>query len=164
MHFTECSIDELEEKAYLLSVRVSPPTSILLWGEMGAGKTTFAKAFIEYYFGEGDLNIVSPTFTLVQTYSQKIQKNNPDEVNSFNSIKKNKKLHDIWHVDLYRLNNLNEVLELGLEEALYKEICLIEWPDRLGGLFIPNCINVYLNVVNETTRAFAIQYENATLR
>lgn len=146
MQFTECSIDLLEEKAYLLARRVSAPTSIFLWGAMGAGKTTFAKSFIRSYYGNDSIDVPSPTFTLIQTYAD-------------NQSKSNKAKGEIWHVDLYRIKNLEEVLELGLEEAMHQHICLIEWPDRLENLYIPNRINIYLNVVTETTRAFAILYE-----
>lgn len=85
--------------------------TILLQGPIGAGKSAFARGVIRARLGRME-DVPSPTFTLVQTYEA------PDG--------------DIWHCDLYRLTNPDEVLELGLEEAFQTAICLIEWPDRLG--------------------------------
>ena len=84
---------------------------IALKGELGAGKTTFARAFI-LARGGGE-EVPSPTFTLVQLYDL-------DPA--------------IWHFDLYRLDQPGEAWELGIEEAFVSGISLIEWPERLGTL------------------------------
>lgn len=145
MQFKECSIDALEEQAYLLARRITYPSNILLWGEMGAGKTTFSKAFIRSYYNNNELSVPSPTFTLIQTYSAR-------------QLADQKVKGEIWHVDLYRITQAEEIEMLGLEEAMYNKLCLIEWPDRLNTVQVPNCVNVYLNVISENTRAFALQY------
>jgi tRNA threonylcarbamoyl adenosine modification protein YjeE len=88
-----------------------PGDLIALTGELGAGKTAFARAFIRARAGTA-LDVPSPTFTLVQTYDL------PDGM--------------VWHVDLYRIGRAAEARELGLDEALGEAIVLIEWPDRLG--------------------------------
>ncbi|MFN3664351.1 tRNA (adenosine(37)-N6)-threonylcarbamoyltransferase complex ATPase subunit type 1 TsaE [Yoonia sp.] len=88
-----------------------PGDTILLQGPIGAGKSAFARGVIRARLGRME-DVPSPTFTLVQTYEAKDG--------------------DIWHCDLYRLTNPDEVLELGLEQAFQTAICLIEWPDRLG--------------------------------
>jgi tRNA threonylcarbamoyladenosine biosynthesis protein TsaE len=85
---------------------------IALSGELGAGKTSFARAFIRARGGSED--VPSPTFTLVQLY----------ELPS----------GTIWHFDLYRLRYANEAWELGIEDAFRDGISLIEWPERLGPL------------------------------
>jgi tRNA threonylcarbamoyladenosine biosynthesis protein TsaE len=85
--------------------------TLLLQGPIGAGKSAFARGVIRARLGRME-DVPSPTFTLVQTYEA------PGG--------------DIWHCDLYRLTDPDEVLELGLEEAFQTAICLIEWPDRLG--------------------------------
>lgn len=85
--------------------------TILLSGEIGAGKSAFARGFIRAKLGRME-DVPSPTFTLVQTY----------ETDG----------GEIWHCDLYRLTHPDEALELGLDEAFATAICLIEWPDRLG--------------------------------
>jgi tRNA threonylcarbamoyladenosine biosynthesis protein TsaE len=85
---------------------------IALKGELGAGKTSFARAFIRARGGSED--VPSPTFTLVQVYE----------------------LDDaaIWHFDAYRLRDPDEAWELGIEDAFCGGISLIEWPERLGSL------------------------------
>lgn len=85
----------------------------LLNGPLGAGKSVFARNFIQYFIGE-DAEIPSPTFTLVQIYETHIA--------------------PIWHFDLYRLEEPDDIYELGWEEALHDSILLIEWPIRLGYL------------------------------
>ena len=85
--------------------------SLLLEGPVGAGKSHIARAAIRALCG-AEIEVPSPTFTLVQTYD------GPE--------------CEIWHTDLYRLTDPDEVIELGLVEALETAITLIEWPDRLG--------------------------------
>jgi tRNA threonylcarbamoyl adenosine modification protein YjeE len=112
------SADETTELAEAFADFLGPQDTLLLDGPIGAGKTHFARAFIQRKLSKFGLfeDIPSPTFTLVQTYET------PAE--------------DIWHVDLYRLNNANDVVELGLIDAFGSNLCLVEWPDRLGP-FLP---------------------------
>ena len=88
---------------------------IALRGELGSGKTSFARGFIRS-LGSGDEEVPSPTFTLVEVYE-------------FPGGKP-----AVWHFDLYRLAKCEDVYELGFEEALGGAILLIEWPERLGTL------------------------------
>lgn len=90
-----------------------PGDVIALAGELGVGKTRFARAFVDALTGARE-EVPSPTFTLVQTYDSP---GGP-----------------IWHFDLYRLTRPDEAYELGIEEALSEGISLIEWPDRAQGL------------------------------
>ena len=94
-----------------VATRLKVGDTLLLEGEIGAGKSAFARALIRARLGRME-DVPSPTFTLVQTYE--------DDAG------------DIWHCDLYRLTHPEEALELGLDEAFETAICLIEWPDRLG--------------------------------
>ncbi len=92
---------------------------IALSGDLGVGKTTFARAFINALPRPGAAEpspeeVPSPTFTLVQTYDRAPA--------------------PVWHFDLYRLGAPEEAYELGLEEALAEAISLVEWPERLGPL------------------------------
>jgi tRNA threonylcarbamoyl adenosine modification protein YjeE len=146
VQFTECSISLLEEKAYLLARRITSPTCIFLWGAIGTGKTTFARAFIRSYYNDESIDVPSPTFTITQIYT--------DPANTEEKILAKKE--DVWHVDLYRIKTIEEILEFGLEEAVHHNICLIEWPDKLGSLYIPNRINIYLSIISENIRAFAM--------
>jgi tRNA threonylcarbamoyladenosine biosynthesis protein TsaE len=93
-----------------LAEHARPGDVIALHGDLGAGKTTLARALIRRLAGP-ETEAPSPTFTLVQTYQT------PGLT--------------IWHFDLYRLNDPREARELGMEEAI-EGLSLIEWPERLG--------------------------------
>jgi tRNA threonylcarbamoyladenosine biosynthesis protein TsaE len=95
-----------------LAAVARPGDLIALRGELGTGKTSFARAFIRAR--GGDEAVPSPTFTLVQIYDL------PGGA--------------IWHFDLYRLRAPQEAWELGIEDAFRDGISLIEWPERLAAL------------------------------
>ena len=98
-----------------LALFVRPGDRLLLSGDLGAGKSTFARAFIRALAPEaGDFEVPSPTFTLVQPYE-------------FTRI-------PVAHADLYRIADPWEVDELGLEELTATHVLLVEWPDRLPEL------------------------------
>jgi len=99
-----------------------------LKGELGAGKTTLARAIIRAAAGDPELIVPSPTFTLVEVYET--------PRGSF------------WHFDLYRLEAAEQVYELGWEEALAEGIALVEWPERLGEL-LPKHLSVTLEVADD---------------
>jgi tRNA threonylcarbamoyladenosine biosynthesis protein TsaE len=113
--------------ARALAARAAAGDVIALKGDLGAGKTAFARAFIRARLAADGLEagaIPSPTFTLVQIYDA------PSGA--------------VWHVDLYRLEGPDEAAELGLEEAFADAICLIEWPDRLGPALPARALTVAL--------------------
>ncbi|MBB54716.1 MAG: tRNA (adenosine(37)-N6)-threonylcarbamoyltransferase complex ATPase subunit type 1 TsaE [Magnetovibrio sp.] len=118
-------VDETETEALAvrLSAAVGPGDVIALFGNLGMGKSVFARAFIRAYAGI-DEEIPSPTFTLVQVYEADAA--------------------PIFHFDLYRLEAPEEALELGIEEAFVEGISLIEWPDRLGPWMPVNRLEIYL--------------------
>ena len=110
-------VDLLDEAATAaLAARISERAAagdvIALKGDLGAGKTTFARGFIRARGSEEE--VPSPTFTLVQVYELA-----PTA---------------IWHFDLYRIASPEEAWELGIEDAFAEGISLIEWPERLGPL------------------------------
>ena len=100
-----------------------PGAVFALSGPLGAGKTCLARGLIGALQPDVTDEIVSPTFTLVQTYET------PRGV--------------VWHFDLYRLKAADEIIELGWEDAL-QDICIIEWPERLGTLLPRDRIDVVL--------------------
>lgn len=101
------SEQEMEAEAARLAHEISAPCCITLQGTLGAGKTSFARAFIRALMG--NVEVVSPTFTLVQQYDS------PKGA--------------IFHWDLYRLEHEDELLELGFTEGVDCAITLIEWPE-----------------------------------
>lgn len=100
-----------ERLAARLAPALRPGDVVALFGELGAGKTAFARALIRALCGPL-VDVPSPTFTLLQTYAA------PG--------------FELWHFDLYRLARPADALELGFEEALVDGVTLIEWPERLG--------------------------------
>lgn len=97
-----------------LAVQARPGDVLLLEGDLGAGKSSLARAFIRAMMGDARLAVPSPTFTLVQSYEA------PSGV-------------EIWHYDLWRLDGPGALEELGWDEA-QAGIVIVEWPDRLGAL------------------------------
>ncbi len=124
--------DGLSRLAGDLAATVRGGDLIALWGDLGAGKTTFARSFIRARAAQAGVQVdevPSPTFTLVQTYEL------PGGA--------------IWHFDLYRLATADEVWELGLEDALAGGISLIEWPERMGPLLPARRTDLSLEFVEE---------------
>ncbi len=96
-------------------------------GTLGVGKSVFARAFIKKLTGAHE--VPSPTFTLLQTYSAKA--------------------FDIYHYDLYRLEKPSEIFELGVEEAFYSGVSLVEWPERMASFSPRNMWQVKIEMVPE---------------
>nr|WP_232236978.1 tRNA (adenosine(37)-N6)-threonylcarbamoyltransferase complex ATPase subunit type 1 TsaE [Thiosulfatihalobacter marinus] len=107
------SPEETTALARQIAAILAPGDVVLLEGDIGAGKTHFARSLIQSLLQVPE-DVPSPTFTLVQTYETPIG--------------------EIWHADLYRLTSPDEIVELGLVDAFDQAICLIEWPDRLADL------------------------------
>jgi len=102
-----------ERLAGRLAPLLRPGDLVLLGGDLGAGKTAFARALLRALADDPALEVPSPTFTLVQPYETRRL--------------------PVLHADLYRLGSAEEVFELGLDEGLARGACLVEWPDRAGG-------------------------------
>lgn len=117
-----------------LAAAARPGDTILLEGPIGAGKSHLARAFLRSRTGDPTAEVPSPTFTLVQTYA--------DAGGG-----------TIWHADLYRLSGTADLDELGLDEAFGRDICLVEWPDRLGGAAPPDALRLRLSVAGEGRQA-----------
>jgi tRNA threonylcarbamoyladenosine biosynthesis protein TsaE len=133
---TTVSEQRLQQTAERISSAVFAPFVICLWGDLGAGKTTFCRHFIRALCPQVS-EVPSPTFTLVQEYPSSHG--------------------EIWHCDLYRLENPGELEELGLIDAFHEKICLIEWADRLGAFLPKNRLDIRLTIAADLTRTIAIQ-------
>src|SRR5260221_144499 len=113
-----------------LAALARPGDVIALKGELGAGKTSLARAFIRARGGAGE--VPSPTFTLVQVYDLGEAA--------------------IWHFDGYRLRDPDEAWELGIEDAFRDGISLIEWPEQFGPLIPARRLEITL-LVGSTPRS-----------
>ncbi len=127
--FSINSLQETYDFAKKIADLAQPGDIITLRGDLGSGKTEFARAFIRCFMGP-DEEVPSPTFNLVQIYYPPIC--------------------PIWHFDLYRLEHPDEIWELGLEEALHGNIVLIEWPERLENYPLSNHLSITLLVDAKT--------------
>lgn len=114
-----------------LAARLAPGDVVLLSGDLGAGKTALARGILAGLGHVGE--VPSPTFTLVQSY----------EVPGVRL--------PVWHVDLYRLEDPDEVEELGLDEILADGALVIEWPERAGGRW-PEALHLTLTDSGEGSR------------
>lgn len=116
MNYTKilATAEDATRLAEAFSGHLTAGDCLLLAGPVGAGKTHFARSIIQAMMAKDGAveDVPSPTFTLVQVYETSAG--------------------EVWHTDLYRLSHVDELVELGLEDAFETAITLVEWPDRLG--------------------------------
>ena len=105
-----------------IAAALEPGDLVTLSGDLGAGKTTFARALIRYLAGDDTVEVPSPTFTFMQTY----------ELPRFTLV----------HADLYRLSGAAELAELGFDDLPDGAVVLMEWPDRAAGFLPPDRLDI----------------------
>jgi tRNA threonylcarbamoyladenosine biosynthesis protein TsaE len=111
---------------------------VALYGDLGVGKTTFTRYLIASLVGY-EQEVPSPTFTLVQSYDTP--------------------KGPLWHYDLYRIKDPEEVYELGFEESLVEGISVIEWPERLGHLLPVKRKNINFSFIDGDQSVRMIEVE-----
>jgi tRNA threonylcarbamoyl adenosine modification protein YjeE len=117
--------------AELLALRIRVGSLVVLNGELGAGKTTFARALIRALL-DGDVEVPSPTFSLQQTYATPRL--------------------SLTHFDFYRLGGADEALELGFEDALQQGAVLAEWADRIAAILPEDRFEIELTDTEVSSR------------
>ena len=110
-----------------IAPRLRAGDAVLLYGPLGAGKSTLARGLIRA-LTKPDEEVPSPTFTLVQFYDARVA---------------------LAHFDLYRLERADEAWEIGLDEALDAGCAIIEWPERLGDQLPPDRLEIVLAEAGE---------------
>lgn len=112
---------------------------VCLSGDLGSGKTVFAKALAKNLGVSGVVN--SPTFVIMKKY-----------------IPKNNKKYTLYHFDCYRIQDASEVLDLGIEDILHGEnnIIIVEWPEKIEEVLPQKRLNLKFEVVDENTRRISI--------
>ncbi|MEA2758449.1 MAG: N-acetylmuramate 1-kinase [Methylobacteriaceae bacterium] len=139
-HVTAWDIEVTDEAATnALAARVATYVGagdlVALSGELGSGKTTFARALIRTLTGDPELEVPSPTYTLMQVY----------DGTGF----------PIVHADLFRINNPSELAELGWEESAEGAVVIVEWPEQAGDQLPPDRLEVRIELapdLGETQR------------
>ncbi len=139
--YTSNSEEETEKIASDIAKKIPYGTCIALRGNLGAGKTVFARGFVD---GLGIDDIVSsPTFTIVKEYHAG---NN----------------NWLYHLDLYRITDSNAALVFGIDEYMNDSnaIVLIEWPERIADLFDENTIYIDIKRTGEESRKITVSSKN----
>ena len=111
---------------------------VALIGELGAGKTCLAQGLGWGLGVDPNLYLTSPSFTLIREYHGRLR---------------------VYHIDLYRLNSIEEVYELGFEEYFYGSgVTIVEWADRIETLLPPEHVRIEIGVVSENERQIKLLY------
>ncbi|CAN5385569.1 hypothetical protein BH10BAC3_BH10BAC3_32630 [soil metagenome] len=132
----EFSLAEVDITAARVAEIIGEHLVVAFHGEMGAGKTTFISALCKA-LGSTD-NIGSPTFSII---------------NEYNTV--NGKI--IYHMDWYRIKDEAEAIDAGVEDALYSgNICLVEWPEKAGGLLPDDTMHCYIESKDPGNRIITI--------
>ena len=119
-----------------IGARLTPPVLILLSGDLGAGKTTLTKGIAAGLGAAREDDVTSPTFTLVHKYEGSTR---------------------VYHVDLYRIEDLHDFETLGLEDIFSEQaVVIVEWPDRLKLRTDWPIVRIQLEHVAEDTRKILI--------
>lgn len=117
--------------AQKIATYIQKQDSILLFGSLGVGKTSFARALLRAVCKDPVMEVPSPSFTLVQQY----------DTSDFS----------VYHYDLWRLNDENDLIELDWDDA-QEGVTLVEWPERLGSLMPKDSLQIHLSIQSETSR------------
>lgn len=137
--FNISSTKALDKQMPLMFEALNGRRKVVFFGEMGAGKTTFVRAFCQF-LGALD-STSSPTFSLVNEY--RFSKNGKQEL--------------VRHLDLYRLKRVEEALDFGIEDFLEDEnYCFIEWPQIIENLLPPDVVKIEIKITAPNRRQIVI--------
>lgn len=142
--YKEYKINNLEDTKKLaeeIADKINLGEVITLKGTLGAGKTFFTNCFINYLMKKNNLKeveVASPTFNIVKEY----------QLNDYS----------IYHFDLYRLKNKNELYELDIENCFENGITLIEWPEIAEDIIYNIAIEIEIEIQPDNSRIFKVNY------
>ncbi|NLX69585.1 MAG: tRNA (adenosine(37)-N6)-threonylcarbamoyltransferase complex ATPase subunit type 1 TsaE [Clostridiales bacterium] len=115
---------------------LGPGAIVLIHGDLGAGKTVLSRGISQ---GLGaDEAVTSPTFTLMHRYQGRLE---------------------VFHFDLYRLQDPDEILDLGYDELFYGDgVSIVEWPERLDYLYPDECVRIEIEIIDyKNTRKISVE-------
>jgi tRNA threonylcarbamoyladenosine biosynthesis protein TsaE len=129
-------LNDINDVATRFGQAIGNKKVIAFHGGMGSGKTTFIHALCEVKSVKDVVG--SPTFSIINEYYF------PKGM--------------IYHIDLYRLRDEQEAIRAGVEDCLYSDhICFVEWPEKAPGIFPPDTVHVFIEVIDSETRHLTIQ-------
>lgn len=141
------SLDDLPAFANQFWDYVSGTTVFLFHGEMGAGKTTLIEALCAAKGVKERMG--SPTFSIINQYG----------------YPENGEEKRIYHIDLYRLKDEEEIIQAGVEDCVYSgAICMVEWPQKAPGLFDSTAVTIFIEPIDATHRRVKIDRPSGSLR
>jgi len=136
----DVSLSELENFARQFWSYVGTIKVFAFHGQMGAGKTTIISVLC-HYKGTNDVT-GSPTFSIINEYR----------------YIENDKTKKMFHIDLYRLKNEEEVVQAGVEDCLYSgSVCMVEWPEKAPDLFDDETVHVFIEPIADTDRKVVVK-------
>lgn len=122
--FILSNVEEMRAWARKFAGNLSAPCVVALHGDLGMGKSEIARTVIQTLRG-ADTVVPSPTFTIVQSYD------------------------GISHFDLYRIEEADELVEIGLEHAMRNDITLIEWPEIAENILPDDTVHIYITACGD---------------
>jgi tRNA threonylcarbamoyladenosine biosynthesis protein TsaE len=122
------TLDEVKKVSNEIAAMLIKRNILLLYGDLGAGKTTLTKSIVESLGGDPK-NVTSPTFNLVHIYDTKKFK--------------------IWHFDLYRIKSEKELFNIGIEDAMTDGVLIIEWGEIAENLFSKNYLKAHIEFTDD---------------
>lgn len=131
-----------EQIAEKFADSLSPVATICLNGQLGAGKSVFARALIRSRLNQPDMAVPSPSYTLANIYTGADGS-------------------EIWHADLYRISDPEEIFEIGLADAVGAALVIVEWAERWTDR-PKDCIEVTLAIEDDTSRRIEISQPELT--
>ena len=137
IQFVSTSVKETQKIAKWIGKSLLHGITILLFGDLGSGKTAFVQGLAKGLDVPDKWYVTSPTYTLVNEYPGKMP---------------------IFHVDLYRLNGPDELEDIGFDDMVSDptHVLAIEWADRLGGEIIENSISINIKILDDTNRSITL--------
>ena len=135
--FTSKSVDETRQLSHKLGALISQPLVIALIGDLGSGKTAFVQGLARGLEVPDEYYITSPTFTLINEYPGRCS---------------------LVHVDLYRLEKIADLEDIGLDEMLHgRSVIAIEWADKLLSGLLANHLTVRMNITDRDNRTLSLE-------
>lgn len=130
------SPEESQKVAFVIGENIPKNTIITLYGDLGSGKTTFVQGLAKGLKVPEDYYVTSPTYSIINEYPGK---------------------HPFYHMDLYRISDIEELYEIGFEEILENEgVIAIEWPERLPDDFFKSFIKISIDLNHGEQRKISV--------